>query len=208
MYIPSAFQVDDQTALHEFMRQHSFATLVSAGDEEPLVSHLPLLLEADSGTHGKLVGHMARLNEHWRIGADRPTVAIFHGPHAYISPTWYGEPGFVPTWNYITVHAHGTLLIRDERERLRENVTRLVDIYEEGQSPPWNADAIEPEFMDQLLDGIVGFELPIERIDGKWKLGQNHTIERRERAVESLRDSGSPDEVAVAEAMAATLIED
>jgi transcriptional regulator len=208
MYNPQSFVETDLLKLHDFITQHSFATLVTGGDPEPYVSHLPLLLDRDRGPQGTLVGHMARANSHGRGGSGRESVALFHGPHAYISPAWYEEPQTVPTWNYVAVHAHGRLRVIDDLKWLRAHLSRMVDRYESGRLAPWRLADQEAAFIDRLLGSIVGFEIPIDTLHGKWKLSQNHSIERRERVVRRLQEEATADSQAIAALMAAGLDSD
>ncbi|MHC4878635.1 MAG: FMN-binding negative transcriptional regulator [Planctomycetota bacterium] len=194
MYTPPAFAVSDRYTLHDFVEANSFATLVSADGSNVEASHLPLLLDRDSGASGTLVGHMAKANPHWRSLDGREVLAIFHGPHAYISAGWYGEQNVVPTWNYVAVHAGGILRIDNDRERLLDIVNRYVQFYETQQATPWPLESADKQFVDKLLDAIVGFTVEITQLEGKWKLNQNHSAERQQRVVDGLRsqpDAGS-----------------
>ena len=200
MYIPAAFREHDTTKLHDFIEQHSFGLLVSQSVAEPLASHLPLLLERQSGPHGTLVGHMARANPQWQEAQGKPVLAVFSGPHAYISPTWYQAEQVVPTWNYAAVHVYGTLDLVEEADRVYEIVRRYVDFYEHSQPQPWQLSARDA-FLDKLLRQIVGFRIDISRIEGKWKLSQNHPQERRERVMQALAQRNDADAQAIAELM-------
>jgi transcriptional regulator len=194
MYTPSAFAVSAETTLHDFIEAHSFATLVSSDSEIPDASHLPLLLNRHVGVNGQLVGHFAKANPHWNNLDGRRVLAIFHGPHAYISPTWYAEQNVVPTWNYVAVHARGTLRLEPNRDRLLNIVRQSVEVYEATMPTPWQLDSADPAFIDSLLDAIVGFTIDVEQLEGKWKLNQNHSAERRQKVIAALRtrsDSGS-----------------
>ena len=211
MYVPRSFAETDVTRLHALMQSHSFATLVSDSPDGPVASHLPLLLEPDRGPHGALIGHFARANNHWQSADGRATLAIFHGPHAYISPRWYAEPRVVPTWNYVAVHATGVLRVIDDAGWLRGLVSRMVDVYEAGAvaadpgHAPWRMESQPDDFLDQLLAGIVGFEIRVDSLEGKWKLSQNHTETRRERVIAALQQSGDADSSAIAALIQATL---
>ncbi len=194
MYTPSAFAVSNSDALHDFVEANSFATLVSADESNVEASHLPLLLDRNSGASGTLVGHMAKANPQWENLDGREVLAIFHGPHAYISAGWYGEQNVVPTWNYVAVHARGILRIDNDRERLLDIVNRYVGFYEAQQVTPWPLESADQQFVDKLLDAIVGFTVELTQLEGKWKLNQNHSAERQQRVVDGLRsqpDSGS-----------------
>ena len=199
MYTPAAFAVTDLPKLHAAIESYSFAVLVSPG-EELIASHLPLLLDRHGGPYGTLIGHMARANPQWQSAAGRRVTAIFSGPHAYISPTWYEAENVVPTWNYVAVHAHGTLELVEDRRALTEIVHRTVEVYERSMPRPWAFDS-SGEFAERLLEMIVGFRIEIERIEGKWKLSQNHAAERRERVSAALRQQGEPNSTAIADLM-------
>ncbi len=184
--------MSDQETLHSFIEQHSFATLVSTGQEGPLISHIPLLLERTSGERGRLIGHLAKANSHWQSLEAGVATAVFHGPHAYISPQHYETNDAVPTWNYVVVHASGRPKINEDRATKLEVVRRFVTTYESSQDVPWQLASADPQLIDQLLDAIVVFEMPIDRLDGKWKLSQNHTPQRRARVVAALEAEGNP----------------
>ena len=197
MYIPHAFRNDDRETLHGFMRQYSFATLVTGGSE-PFATHLPLLLDASRGPHGTLVGHFARPNPHWQCDHQRNgSLAIFHGPHAYVSPSWYPSAApAVPTWNYATVHATGRLLVIEDAFYVADLLERMVRVYEAHRSPPWT-NSLPDEMNEKLIASVVAFEMPIERLEGKFKLGQNRKREDQIGAIEGLEASGNHDSVAL-----------
>jgi transcriptional regulator len=134
-YIPASFQMSDAAEIHAFMRKHSFAMLVTQDEGGMTATHLPLLLDADVGPHGTLLGHMARANPQWR-GIAGEALAVFPGPHAYVSPTWYEAPGTVPTWNYVAVHAYGPLQLVEDRDGLHDILTRTVAVYERRMPEP------------------------------------------------------------------------
>jgi transcriptional regulator len=184
MYNPAAFAENDVSRLHEFLRRNSFATLVSSGESGLVASHLPLLLDSQAGRLGHLLGHMARANPQWR-GIAGDVLAIFQGPHTYISPSWYEEPGLVPTWNYVAVHAYGSVQIVEDRAELLEILRRSVTFYEASRPRPWSLD-FEGERLDSFLRAIVGFRITIARLEGKWKLSQNHPEERRRKVIRAL----------------------
>jgi transcriptional regulator len=191
--------------LHRFIEQHSFATLITVPRGEPFASHLPLLIEPDHAPHGRLVGHMARANPQWRDADGTPALAIFHGPHAYISPAWYEAQNVVPTWNYVAVHVRGTLRVVADRSQLYSIVERTVETYERGRKQAWSIDDPDAAFIDGLLNAIVGFTIDIEHIEGKWKLSQNHDAARRERVVQALRAEGGEDRLNIAAMMEQSL---
>jgi transcriptional regulator len=199
MYVPASFAVDDPATLHDFLRLHGFATLVTRGDSGLIASHLPLLFEADAGPNGTLIGHIARANPQWR-DVQGEALAIFSGPHAYISPSWYEEEGTVPTWNYATVHAYGAFRIIDDRDGLLDVLRRTVRTYEEPRPVSWAFDETAPH-VEKLLGAIVGFRIELSRLEGKWKLNQNHPEERRRRVIRALGDQPGDDARAIAALM-------
>ncbi|WP_254511174.1 FMN-binding negative transcriptional regulator [Anatilimnocola floriformis] len=205
MYVPGAFQVADSEQIAAFIAEHSFAAVITQHAGAPFASHVPLLYEQTAGPLGTLVGHLARPNPQWEDAAHEPAgipaLAIFSGPHTYISPTWYAEPNTVPTWNYIAVHATGRLKLITDQERLLQLLGRTVDFYESPQPQPWRLEDQNAEFIEKLCGGIVGFELVIEKLEGKWKLNQNHTAARRERVMQVLEKSSRRDDQEVAAAM-------
>lgn len=205
MYRPQSFAVDDRDRLHDFIESHSFAALVSLDGSDPTANHLPLLLDRDRGPAGTLIGHLAAANPQAREADGQKVLAIFQGPHAYVSPTWYEEQNVVPTWNYVAVHATGILRrITDPSQKL-EIVRRYVDFYEAGRPNPWSIGDADFEFVENLLPAIDGFEIEIESMEGKWKLNQNHTPARRERVIRALKEHGGEHERQIAELMLQTL---
>ena len=176
LYIPPHFRVDERERLVDFMRSHAFATLVSCGAAGPEVSHVPLLVDVD-GDAMRLRGHVARGNGHWEsLDGARDVTAIFHGPHAYVSPTWYATHPSVPTWNYAVVHARGSARVTDEAE-LHEIVHELSAKYEARNDPPWRMSELPAPYVSSMLAMIVGFEIEVERVEGKFKLSQNRPVE-------------------------------
>ena len=197
MYLPSAFRQDDLAELHAQMQASPFALLTSAGAAGVQASHLPLLLAPDEGEFGTLYGHFARANPHWRdLQGGAEALAVFSGPDAYISPGWYpakAEHGkVVPTWNYIAVHARGPVELIEEPERLLQIVSRLSDQHESGRERPWAVSDAPREYIDSMLRAIVGFALPIRRLEGKWKLGQNRSAADQQGVRDGLASSLSP----------------
>lgn len=205
MYTPTRFQETDSEKLHAFIEANSFATLVSHDGTASIASHLPLLLERpkDANDDAYLLGHVARSNSQWQ-SPQGEVLAIFTGPHAYISPTWYGETDVVPTWNYVAVHVYGRLVIIDDPVELTALVLQTVSRFEAPMPEPWRFDA-ESEFMQRLLPQIVGFKIPISRIEGQWKLNQHHPEPRRQRVIEQLQQQPGTDQRAIADLMRQTL---
>lgn len=204
MYVPPHFAESDPGVLHEFIERHSFGLLVSQHGGEPFATHLPLLLDRAAGPHGTLIGHVARANPHWRDLAGQTALVVFGGPHAYVSPSWYEAENMVPTWNYAAVHAYGRAELVEERGALLEIVRRSVETYEAAMPRPWVLDTAST-VVDRLLAQIVGFRIEISRLEGKWKLNQNHPAERRGRVIRALEAQGGEDAVGIAELMKRTL---
>jgi transcriptional regulator len=204
MYLPAAFAEPNLTRLHDFIEQYSFGLLVSQVDGLPFASHLPFLLERTTGQHGTLVGHMARANPQWRQAGGQTALAIFSGPHAYISPTWYEAEQVVPTWNYTAVHAYGRVQIIEDEDALLEIVRGTARVHERAMPRPWSFDG-SGTFVGRLLAQIVGFRIEVEKIEGKWKLNQNHPVERRKKVVRALGERGDENAQAIAAMMQAML---
>lgn len=191
MYTPSFNQLADRDALLEAMRSYSFAILFGAGDGAgPAATHLPLVVK-DEGAHGLLLGHFAKANPHWQQLAGRETLVVFPGPHSYVSPALYVEPLSVPTWNYIAIHAYGTLELVEDEAGKNALVEELAKVHEPAYLDAWRA--MPDGFRRTMLAGIAGFRLPIARIEGKFKLSQNRAAEERSR-VYAAHAAGSDDQ--------------
>lgn len=193
MYLPASFAEEDRSTLVDFIDRHGFATLISGSGPEISVSHLPLLVDTQcqSPEQLRLMGHMARANPHWREWTDTSrALAIFHGPHAYTSPAWYVASPAVPTWNYVVVHVHGRPRLLDADETAAV-VWRTVEKYEGNRPGRWNAQ-LPDDFVRSMLKAIVGFELSIERIEGKFKLGQNRSRADRAGMFAGLESQATP----------------
>lgn len=194
MYIPSAFRQDDLDSLQQAIQACRLACLVSHGADGLQVSHLPLLLRPEQGDKGTLYGHLARANPHWRaLAGGAQVLAIFQVADAYISPSWYpskAEHGkVVPTWNYVAVQAHGQAQVFDDAKRLRELLAMLSHRHESQRPQPWSLDDAPADYIEAMLRATVGFALPISRLEGKWKLGQNRSNADQQGLREALRNS-------------------
>jgi transcriptional regulator len=170
MYVPQHF-AGDAAAIDEIVASHDFALLVTTGAQGPEATHLPLLLDRSRGPQGTLLGHLARANPHAEALDGREALAIFSGPHGYVSPRWYAAAPAVPTWNYVAVHVHGRARVVRDKARLVELVDTLSRRYE-GDGP-WSVAGLPERFLAGMVEGIVGLEIDIERIDAKFKLSQN-----------------------------------
>jgi transcriptional regulator len=208
MYVPAPFREDRVAVLHEAIRKYGFGTLVTLGEAGLEASHLPLLLEPDPQPLGTVLGHLARANAQWeRFTPGTEALAIFLGPNTYITPSWYPtkqQSGkVVPTWNYLAIHAYGTLSVYDDPGELRAHVSTMTDTHEAPRSAPWALSDAPERFVDQMLRAIVGFKLRITRLEGKWKMSQNRPAEDVSGVLEGLtREPGEAHE-AVAEIVAA-----
>ena len=202
MYMPPAFKVEDRDSIFACMRAARLANLVTATADGPQVSPLPLLLDDSEGEFGTLHGHLARANPQWRLPAIGDAVAVFMGPDAYITPSWYQtkqETGkVVPTWNYVTVHAHGPVEFYDDTERLLTVVTRLTQMHEGDRAKPWAVSDAPADYMAAQLRGIVGLRIPITRLEGKKKMSQNRSEADRRGVAEGLAASERAEERAAA----------
>lgn len=192
MYIPPSFREDRIEHLERCMRDYPLASLVVNGPEGLVANHVPMLFERNGACNGVLYGHIARANPLAKLGPELDALAIFQGEQGYISPSWYRtktETGrVVPTWNYVVVHAHGKLRMFDDPVRLRAHVERLTAVHESRFAEPWKLADAPDEYIRGLLSAIVGVELRISRMEGKWKLSQNRPEADRAGAIEGLRD--------------------
>ncbi len=187
IYQPAAFAAPRDAAL-QLIHDFPFATLVTPGEGEPHISHLPLLFHANESQPDELIGHMARANSHWKSFGGGPTLALFHGPHAYVSPSWYLDSATaVPTWNYVVVHVHATAIIATHRSETLTTVNELTRRFEAGRPRPWTLQ-LSGERLDAMLAAIVAFRLVIERIDAKFKLSQNRDANDQRRVAAALAD--------------------
>ncbi len=188
MYIPAANRADELQTLHTLMQEYNFATLITSANGRPFATHLPFMLDAARGEYGTLIGHMARTNPQWQhFSPSSEVLTIFQGPHAYISPSWYAKTDAVPTWNYAVVHVYGSPRLIEAETDLYQMLTRLVHLHESDKQPPWSIAWSGAQ--RKMLKGIVGFEIPITQIEGKFKLSQNRSLEDQIGVIEALRHS-------------------
>jgi transcriptional regulator len=197
MYCPAAFRQDDLACLHAQIQASGLAIVTSSGAQGLQASHLPLLLEPGEGEFGTLYGHFARANPHWRdLASGAEALVVFSGADAYVHPGWYPAKAehakVVPTWNYIAVHAWGQAEVFDEPERLLQLVSRLSDRHEQTRPQPWAVGDAPRDYIDAMLRAIVGFALPIRRLEGKWKLSQNRSTNDQAGVLAGLATSSNP----------------
>src|SRR5262245_29795394 len=202
MYIPKAFEGSEPVG-REIMQAHSWALLITADETgAPIATHLSLLWQDDGSEHGCLLGHMARANPHWKLFARAvDSLALFWGPHAYVSPTWYTPGVKVPTWNYVTVHAYGRPQIIDDTAGALDVLAKLAAQYEGTGSESWSLQRLPPGNAEAQTRGIVAFRVPLSRVETKLKLSQNRDLEDRHRVIARLEASDQQDAQATAKWM-------
>ncbi|MEM5434189.1 FMN-binding negative transcriptional regulator [Paraburkholderia diazotrophica] len=208
MYIPAHFEENRLEVLHRLIADYPLGSLVTVGPNGLDANHVPFEFEAGQGPHGTLRAHVARANPVWREVAERPdALVIFQGPTAYISPTWYPSKHEthrqVPTYNYMVVHAHGPIVVRDDEAFVRGLVARLTRKMEAGEPVPWKMGDAPADYISQMLGAIVGIEIEITKLTGKWKLSQNKASADRRGAAAALNERNSDEQRAVADAMLA-----
>jgi transcriptional regulator len=202
MYLPNHFDEQRPEVLQRLIHDAPLGLLVTHGSAGLQANSVPFLLDADAGPHGTLRAHVARANPLWREGAGREALVVFQGPQAYVSPGWYpskAEHGkVVPTWNYVMVQARGTLRAIDDAAWLRGLVTRLTAKHEAAQVRPWAVTDAPPDFVDSMLRAIVGIEIELTALTGKWKVSQNRSAADRAGTAAGLDASGGADALAMA----------
>ena len=194
MYIPKQYLLKDEQKIRQFIKEYSFASFVSMHDGVPAATHLPLYLSAD---HQYLYGHFARANPQWKDIEGQQVLAIFSGPHSYISSSWYETKDSVPTWNYVAVHVNGSIEFLKDEEEIRLSLHHLIDKYETSDST-YDVNAVDSNYMNSLLKGIVPFKLHITSIEAVAKLSPGHSKERQGLVIEELlkRNNGFDAEIA------------
>jgi transcriptional regulator len=188
MYIPPAFRVDSHEQLYAFMAANNFATLITVADGAPYATHLPVMIDRTRGEQGYILAHIAKANPQWQhFATGQEVLLIFHGPHAYVSPSWYASDFAVPTWNYVAVHVYGCPRLIDDPATVQQMLTDLVDLHEAPMESPWTFAWTEKHI--HLTKAIVAFELEIRRVEGKAKLSQNRPLADQQGATAALSQS-------------------
>lgn len=203
MHVPKHNEETSLSVLHALVRAHPLGAWVTLGDEELIANHIPFLLDDSRGEYGTLVGHVARANRVWRsFSTTVQSVVVFQGPESYITPSWYpskrAHGKAVPTWNYAVVHAHGLPRAIEDRDWLLRHVTQLVDAHEREQALPWKVSDAPQDYTERLMDAIVGIEIPIAKLVGKWKVSQNRPEPDRLGVVAGLQARGDEPSQAMA----------
>lgn len=196
MYRVEAFREERIDVLHTLIRAHPLAVLVTVSSGSPEANHIPLLIDPLPSPQGTLRGHVARANPLWKQQHDGEALAVFQGPQVYVTPSWYPEKRetgkVVPTWNYVVVHVRGPLIIHDDRDWLRDLVSRLTDQQEAVMPQPWAVSDAPADYLERMLGAIVGIEIPIRQIEGKWKTSQNRNDRDRSGVADGLAQSADP----------------
>ncbi len=210
MYIAKHHQFQDREAIFTLLESHPLGAWVCHASDGLLANHVPFFLDRTRGAHGTLMGHVARANPVWRqLSADTPSLVMFQGAQSYITPTWY--PGktahgkVVPTWNYAVVHAHGTARVIEDRAWMLDMLHRLTHSQESRQSAPWRVEDAPADFIDKLMHGIVGIEMPIDRLEGKLKASQDEDLPDRHGTVRGLQAKQDTQSLDMAGIVLATL---
>lgn len=207
MYVPSQFEESRIDVMHHLMRGHPLGTLVTLGSDGLNANHVPFEIDPERGSSGTLVAHVARANPVWRdCDPNMESLAIFQGAQIYISPSLYAtkqETGkVVPTYNYMVVHAYGHIRAIEDPDWMRAFLTRLTDRYESGRQQPWKLTDAPADYIEKLLPAIVGIEMQITRLVGKWKVSQNQPAVNRVSVEQGLRAAGDSNAIAMAEVLA------
>lgn len=210
MYLPAYHREDRLDLQHDLIRAYPLGLLVVEGKEGLIANPIPFLLDADAAPKGLLKAHVARANPFWRnYDAAKEALVIFQGPQCYVSPNFYAskkETGkVVPTWNYVCVQAYGRLKVIDDKDWLIAQLRGLTAVHEATQEKPWSIDDAPPDFTAAMLEAIVGFEIEISRIEGKWKMSQNRLPGDRESLVAALREMSDQNALAVASLVAKSM---
>jgi len=207
MFVPRQFEEKRAEVMHALMRAHPLGTLVTVGSSGLNANHIPFEIDPAQGEFGTLRAHVARANPFWKDCApDVESLVVFQGAQCYVSPSWYPtkevDGRAVPTWNYMVAHAYGPLGVIDDAAWVRAQLERLSERHEAGRPHPWRVDDAPAEYIDKLLKAIVGIEIPISRLVGKWKVSQNQPAENRTGVEQGLREQGGDVALAMASAVA------
>lgn len=193
MYTESFYREESVTVLHDVMQQVGLVSLITMGRDGIDATHVPVIVDVDDGDKGTIHGHLFRGNTQWKNVNDQfPALVIFSGPEAYVSPSWYKtkeeNPNVVPTWNYASIHAYGKIKFYEDSDRLLSMIAKLTEKHEAHRDQPWAVTDAPDEYIQKLLRGIVGFEIPIDRLEGKFKMSQNKTEEDRLGVIRGLQN--------------------
>lgn len=204
MYVPKVFEVKDAKEIYRFVKENSFATVVSTIEGRPFATHIPILVELKEDGSFRLKSHLAKANKHWKALQDSEVLVIFTGPHAYVSHKWYEEADTVSTWNYTAVHMYGKVRLIDDAEEFYHLLKKTTEFY--GRS--FNEEPIPPKedrYIQGMMKGIVGFEIEVSEVEAKYKLSQNHSEARQEKVIAQLEQQPVEDSQHIAKMMRGNL---
>jgi transcriptional regulator len=195
MYLPQHFEAFDPALHQALIKAHPLGAWISCSNNELTVNHIPFLLDPSRGEHGTLIGHVARANPIWKtFSKEIASIVVFQGPQAYISPSWMptkqANGKMVPTWNYAVVHAHGWPQVIEEPDKIRSIVSTLTDMHEAGQAAPWALSDAPADYIEAMLRAIIGIEIPLSKLVGKWKVSQNRSTPDKQGVVAGLNAVG------------------
>jgi transcriptional regulator len=210
VYLPEHFAEHDVTTVQALIEQHPLGLLITLGSDGLSANHIPFVMDRNFGQHGRLLGHVARNNAVWHDHvSDQEALVVFQAAEGYISPNWYPTKHdahrVVPTWNYSVAHIYGPLLVHDDEKWLRGQAGRLTKMMEAAQPTPWKMGDAPHDYLQSMLANIVGIEIPITRLIGKMKAGQNRELVDRVGAIDGLRGDGDPGDAVMADVMARVL---
>jgi len=202
MYIPRANSETRTPVIHKLIEEHPFASLITTGTSGLFASHIPMVLERDGAPLGRLKYHLSRANQQWReFSPDLEALAIFSGPQHYVTPTWYPEKQqsgkVVPTWNYVVVHAYGHLRVIEDSQWLMAHLHSLTTIHEASSPAPWKIEDAPGDYIASQIKGIVGLEMIIDRLEGKWKVSQNRSEQDRTGVANGLAELNTTESLAM-----------
>ncbi len=194
MYTPSSFKEENPEVLFDLIEEHNFGVLFSQHKDHPEATHLPFLVNRKKGKHGTLIAHFAKANKHWKkLNETKDVLVVFQGPHSYISPAWYVNRAEVPTWNYATVHVFGKPKITEDSGELNDMVTKLTHFHENQEKTGWKLDEVPEKEYETDLKAIVGLEIVISKMEGKFKFNQNKSDLDQKSVIAKMEDSGRKD---------------
>ena len=199
MYIPKHFEINDPSLIEEFLNSYGFGLLINNAPEDLAATHLPFLYETNEGDKGALYTHVARNNPQWQsLRPDKKVLAVFFGPHGYISPSWYSSNPAVPTWDYVAIHIYAYPELIEEKEKLYDLLTKTSDFYEKQNGTDWKPD-FTGEYYQKLTQAIVGIKLKVVEIQASFKLSQNKSVEDKNKVIAALKADGNPESIKLAD---------
>lgn len=194
MYTPSSFKEDNPDVLFDLIKEHNFGIIFSQHENQPEATHLPFLVHPEKGKHGTLIAHFAKANKHWKkLDEAKDVLVVFQGPHSYISPAWYVNRAEVPTWNYATVHVFGKPKIIEDPVELNKMVKELTHFHENQENTGWKLSEVPKKEYNTDLKAIVGLEIVIKKMEGKFKFNQNKSVKDQKSVIAKMDDSGRKD---------------